>query len=28
MTDVVEPAKTQALTFRRYQDGDHITHDW
>ena len=28
MTDVAAPVKTQALTFRRYEDGDHITTDW
>ena len=28
MTNAVEPAKTQALTFRRYEDGDYKTVDW
>ncbi|MEO8103443.1 MAG: NAD(P)-binding protein, partial [Betaproteobacteria bacterium] len=28
MTDVVEPAKTKPLTFRRYQDGDQLTRNW
>ena len=28
MTDVIDPVKTQALTFRRYEDGDYKTIDW
>ena len=28
MTDVIDPVNTQALTFRRYQDGDYKTIDW
>ena len=28
MTNAVEPVKTQALNFRRYEDGDYKTVDW